>query len=374
VRLSDFITTHLEPILQEWENFARTVHTPMPPLDVPGLRNHAAQILKTVAQDLRTHQTVRQEIEKSQGRGPHTEHDTAAQTHAVKRLVDGFTLDQMVSEYRALRSSVLRLWLSQGYSADEHQVADIIRFNEAVDQALTESIATYEREVETTRKRVLGVLGHDLRSPLSAVMMASEVLSKKSEPNSRQAALAIQIGSSTKRATAIVNDLLDLARSNLTSGMALNLEKVELTQLCMSVVSEIQTAEPRARILCAKVEPITGHFDSGRMEQVFSNLIGNAVHHGDLQRPVQIELVSNGLNMTFTVQNWGELIPETAIPHLFNPESRYSSHAAEEKGPSAGLGLGLFVAAQIVEGHGGRIEVTSTEQHGTIFRAHLPIT
>lgn len=319
MRLSDFITTHLEPILQEWENFARTVHTSMPPLDVPRLRNHAAQILKTVAQDLRTHQTVRQEFEKSQGRGPQSEHDTAAQTHAVKRLMDGFTLDQMVSEYRALRSSVLRLWLSQGYSAEEHQVADIIRFNEAVDQALTESIATYGREVETTRKRVLGVLGHDLRSPLGAVMIASEMLSKKSEPGSRQAALAIQIGSSTKRATAIVNDLLDLARSNLTSGMALNLEKVELTQLCMSVVSEIQTAEPRARILCATVEPITGHFDTGRVEQVFSNLIGNAVHHGDLQRPVQIELVSNGLNMTFTVQNWGELIPETAIPHLFNP-------------------------------------------------------
>ena len=92
---------------------------------------------------------------------------SAAESHAVTRLMAGFTLDQMASEYRALRSSVLRLWLAHDYSGDDHHVEDMIRFDEGIDQALVESIAAYGRAVETTRKTVLGVLGQDLRSPLA---------------------------------------------------------------------------------------------------------------------------------------------------------------------------------------------------------------
>jgi len=205
MRLSDFILTNLEPILQAWEDFARTVETPMPALSKSGLRNHGDRLLKVVALDMQTSQTTRQQIDKSQGHGPQSDDETAAQTHAVARLVDGFTLDQMVSEYRALRSSVLRLWLFQEYSADEHQVADIIRFNEAIDQALVESIAAYGQAVEKTRKRVLGVLGHDLRSPLGAVLLASERLRSKPTLEAADATLANQIWSSVTRANTMVN-------------------------------------------------------------------------------------------------------------------------------------------------------------------------
>lgn len=172
----------------------------------------------------------------------------------------------------------------------------------------------------------------------------------------------------------MVNDLLDLARSNLGSGIPLALDKVELNGICESVVEEIQTGHPKAKLTFDQDTTVIGRFDAARIAQVFSNLIGNAVRHGDVRQPIYITLTDNGLTATFSVQNRGELIPESAMPYLFNPEGRYSAYADHERGPSAGLGLGLFIASQIVEGHGGRIEVVSTEEAGTIFRAYLPIT
>lgn len=169
MRLFDFIDGSMEPILQAWENYTRSVETELPKQDSIGLRNHAEKMLRTVAADMRTPQSRQQQSEKAQGRGPRSSSETAAQTHAVARLIAGFSMDQMVSEYRALRASVLSLWLTQESFADAHHVKDMIRFNEAIDQALAESIAAYGTAVEATRKMVLAVLGHDLRSPLGAI-------------------------------------------------------------------------------------------------------------------------------------------------------------------------------------------------------------
>lgn len=130
-------------------------------------------------------------------------------------------MDQMVSEYRALRSSVLRLWLANHRMDAEHDMQDMIRFNEAIDQALIESIATFGQAVESTRKTVLGVLGHDLRSPLGAVLMASDLLLGSENLAAREKKLAAQINASVRRANHMVGDLLDLARSNL-GGVVVN--------------------------------------------------------------------------------------------------------------------------------------------------------
>lgn len=201
MRLSTFITQHMDTILQAWEDFARTVELPREPLSDKGLRNHAAFILQAVARDMDTPQSLQQEIDKSQGLGPSVVEESAAETHAALRFLDGFTLDQMVSEYRALRSSVLRLWLSQGASLDQaDRVPEIIRFNEAIDQALVESIASYGKAVDTTRKMVLGVLGHDLRSPLTAIKMGAALLTKAKQWGEREQSLAVQIDTSAERA------------------------------------------------------------------------------------------------------------------------------------------------------------------------------
>jgi len=373
MRLSHFILNNLEPILQEWENFARTVDAPAQALDSQGLRNHAEYVLKAVARDMDTPQTVQEGIDKSQGLGPVSEAETAAQTHAVLRLIDGYSLDQMVSEYRALRSSVLRLWLAKEFAGDEHHVRDIIRFNESIDQALGESIAAFGHAADTTRKMFLGVLGHDLRTPLAAVMMGADLLRQDQDLSGRPQKLAVQIAASVRRANQIVNDLLDLARCNLGSGIPIKPQTTDLEAVCKSVVEEVSACHPQAKIVFGDSSPVPGAFDPLRMGQVITNLVNNAVQHGESGREIQVTLGKNAEHACVTVLNFGEPIPPSALPFLFNPQGRFSRFAASEEGASAGLGLGLFIAAEIVKSHGGNIEVESTLEQGTRFRVTLPL-
>lgn len=373
MRLSDFILKNLELILQAWEQFARSVDTPMPPMDSRGLRDHAEYILRNVASDMRrTHSPLPQGVEPQKLEAT-PEDVTAAQVHAQTRLMAGFTLDQMVSEYRALRSSVLRLWLAQGYAGEDHQVEDMIQFNEAVDQALVEAVTAYGIAAEKTRKTVLGVLGHDLRTPLGAVTLGADLLRQSEELGSHGKRLISQISLSAQNANQMVNDLLDLARCNLGTGIPVRPENADLSSICKSVVDELSIAHPNAKILFNKPGPLKGHYDPQRIAQAFSNLIGNAVRHGDSQQPINVSLGVESTSTFFSVQNYGEPIPSSVLSTLFDPEGRYSRHSNNDKGVSSGLGLGLFIAAQIVEGHGGTIEVESTLEKGTLFRVVLPV-
>jgi signal transduction histidine kinase len=372
MRLSTFILDNLEAILQAWEAFARSVNRAPAALDEKRLRNRAEQILITIALDMRTPQSAEQQIDKSHGLGPHSVGETPAQTHAVLRLMDGFSMDQMVAEYRALRSSVLRLWRAQDCPGGEHQVDDMMRFNEAIDQALVESIQSYGNAVETTRKTVLGVLGHDLRSPLGAMMMGAELLRRTPVLAERERDIAAQISASARRANQMVNDLLDLARCNLGTGIPVNRQEIELNAICRTVVDELKAGHPNAQIVFDDTQPITGRFDPLRMAQVFSNLIGNAVRHGDLHRPIHVNLrAGNGIT-SFDVRNFGRPIPESVLPLLFDPQGRFSRYADNQAGVVGGLGLGLFIAAEIVTGHGGKIAVESTLDQGTRFQVTLP--
>ncbi|MHA6195308.1 ATP-binding protein [Pseudomonas wadenswilerensis] len=372
MRLSDFIEANLEAILLAWDSFARAVDTPTPALDKKALRNHAEQILRAVAADMKTPQTEHEQIRKSKGLAPAGEQETAAQTHAVLRLMDGFSMDQMVSEYRALRSSVLRLWLSSEAGNTDNQVEDMVRFNEAIDQALTESIGSYGRAVETTRKMVLGVLGHDLRSPLSAMLMGSDILRKSKHLPDRERDVVTQISSSVRRANRMVNDLLDLARCNLSTGIPVTKELVDLNEICKAVIAEINAGRPDAVIVYEQPKRIVGSFDPDRMAQVFSNLIGNAVRHGDLQHPIHVRLNESESSVRFVVTNLGQPIPPAELPSLFNPERRCSAFMDENTKAKRGLGLGLFIAAQIVSSHGGVIHAKSSALEGTSFEILVP--
>lgn len=249
MRLSDFILQNMESILQAWEDFARTIETPLPDLNSAGLRNHAEAILRTVARDMQMPQSAIQQLEKSRGERPTPADTTAAQLHAVTRLDAGFTLDQVVAEFRALRASVIRLWLPLQMTGESHDVDDMVRFNEAIDQALSESITSYETAVETTRKMVLGVLGHDLRTPLTAALLGAEVLSRKNRSSQREQKVARQVATSVARAKEIVTDLLDLARANLGSGIPVQKASVDLFPLCLSLIEEIRVTQPDVTVI-----------------------------------------------------------------------------------------------------------------------------
>ncbi|MFL1386188.1 ATP-binding protein [Pseudomonas tritici] len=373
MRLADFIIENLEPILQAWEDFARTIQTPGADLNRIELRDHAEQMLRAIAQDLRSAQTAQEQIDKAQGLAPQDEDESPAETHAVTRLMAGFSIDQMVSEYRALRTSVLSQWLQQVKHGTPLDIDDMNRFHEAIDQALTESIASYSRAVEASRNVFLGILGHDLRTPLGAILLGADMLRRSEEVGKRGNKVAGQIYTSVQRASQIVGDLLDLTRCQMGPGIPVKRVDVDLAPICERIVEEMCSFHPHAQLKYETTAPALGSFDGARMEQVFSNIIGNAVQHGDARLPITVRLAVSEGSLMFTVHNQGEPIPEDVLPFIFNPMGRFSQRSVIEHGPAEGLGLGLFIASEIVAAHDGSIEVTSTSQWGTEFRVTVPL-
>ena len=155
-------------------------------------------------------------------------------------------------------------------------------------------------------------------------------------------------------------------------GIPVRKASLDLLPLCERIVDEIRAFHPSTDIQFAKNASAGGDFDGARMEQVFSNLISNAVKHGDNKYPIEVELGVSGDTVVFSVHNSGEPIPEDVLPFIFNPMGRFSKHSVIDHGPSEGLGLGLFIASEIVTSHGGIIEVISTQGHGTTFVVRLP--
>lgn len=372
MRLSTFIDENIEPILQAWEDFARTITIPGKALDAEALRDHAEQMLRAIVKDLDTPQSKQQQLDKSQGNGPGSDEQTAAQTHAITRLMAGFTLDQMVSEYRALRTSVLGLWMGQIKAGEAVEIEDLARFHEAIDQALAESIGNYSRALEASRTLFLGILGHDLRNPLAAILLGGDMLLRNGKLCDKSVAVAEQIHTSAERANQIVGDLLDFTRSHLGPTMPVRFQAVDLVVVCKRIVSEAQAVHPLSEIRCEAVGAAVGRFDEARMEQVFSNLISNAVHHGMAGSPVTVALTADAEVYVFSVHNWGQPIADDVLPFIFNPMGRFSQSGVSDLGPLAGMGLGLYIASQIVHAHGGQIDVTSSVGEGTAFKVRLP--
>lgn len=172
MRLADFILSNIEPILAEWEIFARSIGAGEH-LDKLALRDHAGQILQATARDMKSPQTAAARAKKSKGLEHPQEDDAldgASQLHAVDRLSLGFDLLEVISEYRALRASVLRLWHESAPAADDRDVDDLTRFNESIDQSITKAVASYTRRVDQARDMFLAILSHDL--PIRSTRLA----------------------------------------------------------------------------------------------------------------------------------------------------------------------------------------------------------
>jgi hypothetical protein len=219
MRLAEFILHDMETILAEWEAFAATLLPGASGMTSLALRDHAQPILEAVARDLATPQTRDEQAEKSKGRAPTVPGapETAAQTHAVLRARSGFDINQLVAEYRALRASVLRLWIDAS-PLDKSGVDDIVRFNEAIDQAVAESVGHFHTQVERTRNLLLGMLGHDMRSPLNTILATASHLKalNAGEQVSLSAARLIRSGAAMQ---ALLDDLVDFNRTKLGLGL-----------------------------------------------------------------------------------------------------------------------------------------------------------
>lgn len=373
-RLADFIRQNQAPIVKEWTEFARTLSPASDRMTKLALEDHIVDLLGFVADDLETAQTPREQFDKSRGDGTNDSafSQSAAELHAALRLADGFDIDQMVSEYRALRASVVKQWVAHHRSLADTDIEDLTRFNEAIDQAVTESVAHYTKTINDSRNLFLGVLGHDLRNPLGAVSMGAQWMERSGTTDAKQARVVSEIRLAAGRATQILNDLLDLTRSSFGTQIPVTKTNNDVAALCQEIADEFRAVNPDRKLEVTKEGDPLVSCDPARLGQVLSNLMGNAVHYGDAASPITVTVAGNDPDaMTIEVHNLGTSIPLDAQKSIFQSWTR-GQEVGDPSEHSTHLGLGLHIAKLIVEAHGGEISVVSSEQTGTRFSIRLP--
>jgi signal transduction histidine kinase len=374
VRLSEFINEQREPILIEWEAFARQIGSITDSMDVDALRDHASEMLTVIAEDLDTPQTPREQRQKSVGHAPDEVSDpvTAAEHHGADRAERGFSIDEMVSEYRALRASVIRLWMQSCETLTESDVTDMMRFNEAIDQALAESIVRYTEDLAESREMFLAILGHDLRTPLGAIITSSAFMLQTDELEEPHLTLTARIASSSRRMAHMIGDLLDLTRSRLGGGIPIERGWTNAEAVVREVVNELAAMHPDRNVEVEASGDLRGRWDEGRLTQVMTNLIGNALEHGAHEAPVSVSLQGLKPEVTIAVHNHGVPIAASMARRIFDPMKRRQTRGGRAPGASSHLGLGLYIAERIISAHGGTIDVASSASAGTTFTIHLP--
>ncbi len=375
MRLADFIEANCDAILAEWVAFAKTCGPAAMTMDVADLGDHALDMLDDIVADLRTSQTNAEQEEKSKGHADapddDAESDTPAEVHGAGRASSGFTVGEMTAEYRALRASVLRLWTRANGTLTGGDIQDMMRFNEAIDQSLAESITRYTADVERSKEMFLAILGHDLRTPLGAVIMSSQFLLDTGEQKEPQLALLTGIVRSSKRMNRMVGDLLDFTRSQLGSGVPITRQQMDLAKELRHAIKEIEAANPGHVFALEISGDLHGDWDSARISQVLANLLGNAVQHGSRSTVISVTVRGEPTEVVLAVHNYGRAIPTADLAGLFDPFKRLGKGELPA-GPSSSLGLGLYVAERIVVAHGGSIDVRSSDAEGTVFTVYLP--
>jgi signal transduction histidine kinase len=373
VGLADFILQNREAILAEWETFARSCTPAARGMDVPALRDHASEMLSVIAADLQTPQSNDARAEKSLGhtRAVHESGATAAEEHGADRAGSGFTIEQMVSEYRALRASVIRLWTAQRGEITPADVDDLTRFNEAIDQSLAESVERYTEELENSKEMFLAILGHDLRTPLGVVYTSARFMLDTNELVEPHLTLTERIARSSTRMVRMVGDLLDFTRSRLGGGIPIVREEMSMGKVVHDVVDELSALHPDHPIRVDARGEQRGAWDSERVKQALANLVGNALQHGSAGTPVTVTVGGDEDKITVAIHNLGPAIPPSQQSNIFNP-MKPREGALGDRGPTGSLGLGLYIAERIVHAHQGTVEVESSAVEGTTFRVHLP--
>ncbi|MEB0046483.1 MULTISPECIES: HAMP domain-containing sensor histidine kinase [unclassified Pseudomonas] len=371
MRLPDFIVQHVEHIVDEWEQFAKDI-TPDDDLDRTTLRDHAKSILLAAARDMRTAQSASEQAAKAKGEGPEKTPslNEAAASHGELRHDVGFDLVQMTSEFRHLRACVIRLWVKSLEGPDLQYFQDMIRFNEAIDEALAESTAAYADQVNRSRDIFLAILGHDLRAPLQAVSMSTEMLLRKAGLEGDALTWTHQIKLGARHMAVMVNDLLELVRSRLGKTLPVEPAPMDLAEAAREAVAQARAGHPECLLRLSVEGDTRGRWDASRLDQMLQNLIGNALQHGSNQCEVCLTLQGEPDSVRLTIHNGGAPISDAAIGTIFDPLVRSTD---EEPGsPSTSLGLGLFIVKEVVKAHQGTIEVRSSEADGTVFTVVLP--
>lgn len=372
--LSKFIKNNIDHIIKEWEAFAVTLLPAAENMDSLELQDHSRKILLAIAEDLDTSQTEKDRSLKSKGlKTSHASERTAAAIHGALRHASGFTLLQLSAEFRAMRASVLRMWMKEAPPAEHLSLDVVMRFNEAIDQALAESIVQYSKRVDHSRDIFLGILGHDLRTPVGAIAMAGELLARPNLPEEKRLQLAEAIGRSTHSMTVVIKDLLEYTKISLGDGVPVDCAPADIGKICKDAAAEVCLSHPERQFRFESEGDLNSSVDAVRLRQVLWNLLNNAFQHGAKGSTVTLTARGEKEEIVLTVQNYGATIPEETLKCIFEPLVRGDMDEDSSQAVlSENLGLGLYIANQFVLAHQGTLTAESSDEGGTIFTATLP--
>ncbi|WP_325170154.1 sensor histidine kinase [Noviherbaspirillum pedocola] len=336
------------------------------------LRDDAVEILSAIADNIDSEQTPSEQYAKSRGAGLQDAFESAASTHGSLRHWSGFTYLQLTAEYRALRATVLRLWLPGNAAGSEEVTEDVIRFSEAIDQALAESVVAYSEQMARTRDLFLAILGHDLRAPLATMVSAGELLKRRDLSEDQHLDIGAMVDRSARMMGEIIKDLLEFARTQLGSSIPINPEEGDLRNVCDTALEGARAVYPGCPFHLHAEDDLTGSFDSVRLHQLVTNLLLNAAQYRSEGSAVVMSAQSHADTLSIQVQNFGAVIPEESLQAIFDPLVQLARRSDSAARPKTSLGLGLFVAREIATAHGGTITAASSEAEGTRFTVRLP--
>ncbi len=245
-------------------------------------------------------------------------------------------------------------------------ISELKRAHRALEQKLEE-----QREIEQLRERLLGIVGHDLRTPLTAIMATAERLIRRKSLTQADARIVSPILRSAKRMERMISQILDFTRIRLGGGFEIYPVPTDLVQVCREIISECVEASPEREIAFTGPDAVHGVWDRDRLCEVVSNLLGNALQHGAPDGRVEIELTASPGESVLRVRNRGKPIPGDILPFIFDPFRR--ARATREDTKPDSVGLGLFITKEIVSSHGGTMDVESSDD-ATVFAVRLPRT
>lgn len=225
------------------------------------------------------------------------------------------------------------------------------------------------KSAERRYEEILGIVGHDLRTPLHAIRLGAATLLRHHQLPPAEQKIVSRICSSADRMARLISELQDFTVSHVPTGLALRKRRVDLKSVCAEVVEEMRAAYPGREVVIDTRGDTTGEWDPDRLAQVVSNLVGNALLYGSTHSSVRLTLFDHRGQQFLAVHNEGAAISGELLPRLFEPFRRGSP---SNPGHPRGLGLGLYISRQIVMAHGGDIGVRSTAADGTTFTVRLP--
>ena len=370
MRIGEFIRTHPDEIEPAWEAFAKSISSFAPDLSVWSLRDHLREILTAMVDDMESPQSLEEQAEKSKGKGLRGGAlDRIGALHARMRLSSGFNLEQAISEYRALRSSILFLWVRSRPSNDDVVLSEVTRFNETIDQAIAEIVRRYADRSERYSDVFLGILSHEVRNILNIIRLSCETLKGDGTLQEAQSVSTARILRGVRSIDRLMDDLSVLVRSHMRIQLPLTKTDADLGAICEQTLEEVKASHRNTYFELETVGDLRGTWDHERLGQVIFNLVVNAVIHASAKH-VHIIAEDQGPDVVLRVINQGVPIPAEMQDSIFDP---FVTDTASSSAPTrTRLGLGLFIVREIVNGHQGTVGVASTESEGTTFTVRLP--